>query len=169
MTTRNFLELENDVHVGNFWTAQKELTPGQLTFRGPDTSLLLWADQDINLLNDQSVAGFSPSLNKVTLLRFHQPGQITRQRKGNEVAMSLTLFPEYVVTGDFHVDPAACSMTSITFSIDESRFLFPRYSAFGSVAYNQKVKGIVEENSTFPRSGGPSRRKSFSSLFYWRG
>ena len=128
-------DLEGSKHSGTFTISPGKDIYGELTFKGPQTSLYLHdkAFFSTNEIPDQCISGTLHDLTKVSLIKCLTPlipGSVWR---GGKMYHFANIFLHFVVYGDRHITPAEKSIASVHFVIDDASTLFYDFDAFGSL------------------------------------
>ena len=128
-------EFEESKRTGTFTISPGKDVYGELTFKGPETSLHLHdkASFSTHAIPEQCITGILQDLTKVSLIQCITPPVPGSGRRGNEEYYFANIFPHYVVRGDHHITPVAKSITSVHFVVDDATTLFYDFDAFGSL------------------------------------
>jgi ApeA N-terminal domain 1 len=113
---------------------------GELTFAGRDTSLYVRDDNlfFLNTFNRYIQGTLYDSPKSLTLVNCFSSGQTSLFRYAN-------IFPDFIISGDYHIDPDENIITQIEFTIDDANTLFYDYSAFGRFDEHPLAEEIIEK------------------------
>lgn len=126
--------LEESKRAGTFTVSPGRDVYGELTLKGPKTSLYLQDKMFFNThaIPDLCVKGVLHDLTKVSLIQCITSGPGSASR-GKESYNFANLFPHYVVHGDYHITPAEKTIAEVHFVVDDVATLFYDFDAFGSL------------------------------------
>ena len=128
-------KLEESKQTGTFTVSPGRDVYGELTLKGPKTSLYLQDKMffDTHAIPDLCVKGVLHDLTKVSLIQCittSGPGSASRGKESYNFA---NLFPHYVVHGDHHITPVEKTIAEVHFVVDDATTLFYDFDAFGSL------------------------------------
>jgi hypothetical protein len=128
-------EIEGSKRSGIFTIVPGKELYGELTFKGPETSLHLHdkTSFDTHAIAELCITGIFQDLTKVSLIRCIAPLMPVSGRRGKESYYYADIFPHYVIYGDHHLGPAEKSVIEVRFVVDDACTLFYDFDAFGSV------------------------------------
>jgi len=146
-------ELEGSKRAGTFTISPGKDVYGELTFKGPKTSLYLHDKASFNTdaIPDQCITGILHDLTKVSLIQCIAPPWPGSGIRGNERYHFANIFPHYVVYGDHHITPAQKAISAVHFVIDDASTLFYDFDAFGSLLGAQKLIEQITHATTHGR------------------
>jgi hypothetical protein len=137
---------------GKFVISEREIY-GELTLAGAATELYLH-DKDFFSTHDirgRWIRGALHDFTKVSLIDCVAPSAGTVNR-GDEAYHYASIFPNFVVHGDHHLNPDDNVITSVEFLIDDANSLFCDYDAFG---WLPNAQPFIEQIAS---AGQPYRR-----------
>jgi ApeA N-terminal domain 1 len=113
---------------------------GELTFAGRDTSLYVRDDNlfFLNTFNRYIQGTLYDSPKSLTLVNCFSSGQTSLFRYAN-------IYPDFIISGDYHIDPDENIITQIEFTIDDANTLFHDYIAFGIFDEHPLAEEIIEK------------------------
>lgn len=128
-------EIEGSKRSGTFTISPGRDLYGELSFKGPKTSLYLHdrASFDTHAIPELCITGILEDLTKVSLIRCITPPVPGSGSRGEERYYFADIFPHYVIYGNYHIRPAEKAVIEVHFVIDDASILFYDFDAFGSV------------------------------------
>lgn len=120
-------------HPGTFTVSPGRDVLGELTLRGPKTSLYLHDKDEFSTqaIPNQYIKGVLHDLTKVSLIKcVTMSGPGYANRRGDTYHFS-TLFPHFVAYGDTHIEPDEKKISKVHFATDDLTTLFYDFDAFG--------------------------------------
>ncbi len=119
--------------------------PGILTLQGSDTSVRLWFQDQVGKVLDMPsvIRGVLGNAQYVTLLGFHTHLSRVRGIGPAGLMSSYIMFLRCIAVGAFHPEPCAKEIIKVHFGLDESHLLCAHADAFGSLAFSDEAKQVV--------------------------
>jgi ApeA N-terminal domain 1 len=162
-------ELDHSKQIGKFTINSKQDVFGELTFSGKDTLLYLRGHTRFKevIIPNGCIKGPLHDLTKVTLLDciYLEQGSSSGE---DESYCYASIFPNYILRGNCHIDHNEEKINGIHFVIDDAKSLFQNRGAFGSIQNAHPfIEQIVDEQEK--RLGYKIPIGSYPVLFYFTG
>jgi hypothetical protein len=135
---------------GTFTVAKGKQVVGDLALKGRNTSLTLYAEQEIDLfdLPKNCIHGTMYDLKKVSLFNCVQVSGSHSSTADGDRHASAHLLPQFVVYGDRHLTPDDKNVSAIEFLVDDATTLCYDFDAFGhALDARPFIEAIVKANA----------------------
>ncbi len=129
---------------GLFQLANAQEAYGELLIKGKKSILTLTSQSELPSMSDENVLhGKTVDAKKVSCIYCEILSQGNNWAYNEFTHHLAYLFPHFVTVGHEHIDPALPVVHSIEFTVDDLRYLFYDFDAFGSVSAANDIIGPV--------------------------
>lgn len=167
------IDYEGFRKVGKFTLNSGVEVFGELSLKGMETSLDLYADEPFTLHDHSDIVGMLyEDWKKVSLINcFFRTGRCGNFSKENTTYVFANLFPHLILFGNQHISSDDQLIERISFFIDDNHTLFYDTTAFGIIHMNARshLERLFDEEKYEKKRGKKIEIGSHPRVFYYTG